>query len=284
MRRLLVSVLLAMSAGSAWSQGNFLVGAARWTSRRPTSRRPATPRSSRPSTRSSTPPARGPRTTAHAAGSTRSRTPDTDGSGDFSYPLSSPPDGGVPVPEPFCDYNHNGRWDGIYVSGGIEEHAVRIHDPIDVRAIAFSDGSRTAVLASVVAQGIHENYTHDMRARARALTGDAQLETFVSANHNEARQIPSASTGPGGGGRHGSQPGIDEYYMDFVVEQVARAAKQAVDDLRPAALRVREFVLPPGSTFACPTTSPPRTTTARRLPSTPRYVSSRRATRAATPS
>src|SRR6185436_6588692 len=36
---------------------------------------------------------------------------DVDGSGDFSYPLSSPPDGGIPVPEPFCDYNHNGRWD-----------------------------------------------------------------------------------------------------------------------------------------------------------------------------
>src|SRR3954452_17707153 len=32
---------------------------------------------------------------------------DTDGSGDFSYPLNS---AGAPAPEPFCDYNGNGRW------------------------------------------------------------------------------------------------------------------------------------------------------------------------------
>src|SRR5206468_4291816 len=37
---------------------------------------------------------------------------DTDGSGDFNYP------GGTA--EPFCDYNHNGRREGIYPSGEIE--------------------------------------------------------------------------------------------------------------------------------------------------------------------
>src|SRR3954470_9269918 len=40
---------------------------------------------------------------------------DTDASGDFSYPAGSP--------EPFCDYNGNGRWDGIYLSGGINHLA-----------------------------------------------------------------------------------------------------------------------------------------------------------------
>ncbi len=172
---------------------------------------------------------------------------DTDGSGDFSYPLSSPPDGGVPAPEPFCDFNHNGRWDGLYVSGGIEQHARRIHDPIDVRAIAFSDGTSTAVVASVVAQGIHESYTHEMRDRARALTGNAALETFVSADHNESSpDTVGIYGGPAEAGVTGLNSGIDEYYMDFVVEQVAQAAKQAVDDLRPASLWVREFVVPAG--------------------------------------
>src|SRR4051812_32463798 len=37
---------------------------------------------------------------------------DTDGTGDFSYPLSGG-GGTAPAPEPFCDYNHNNRWDGI---------------------------------------------------------------------------------------------------------------------------------------------------------------------------
>ena len=46
---------------------------------------------------------------------------DTDGSGDFNYPGGSP--------EPFCDYNGNGRWDGIYLSGGIDHLAKFLHDP-----------------------------------------------------------------------------------------------------------------------------------------------------------
>src|SRR5438876_1481290 len=65
---------------------------------------------------------------------------DTDGSGDFSYPLSGGP-GTAPAPEPFCDYNHNGRWDGVYLSGGADHQAKSVHDPIDARAVAFSDGT-----------------------------------------------------------------------------------------------------------------------------------------------
>src|SRR5438132_10582657 len=93
---------------------------------------------------------------------------DTDGSGSFSYPLSGGP-GTAPAPEPFCDYNHNGRWDGIYLSGGADHQAKSVHDPIDARAVAFSDGSRTAVIASVVAQGIFENYIGEARTEAEAL-------------------------------------------------------------------------------------------------------------------
>src|SRR6266571_784312 len=87
---------------------------------------------------------------------------DTDGSGDFSYPASGDP-GTAPAPEPFCDYNHNGRWDGIYLSGGSDHHAKAVHDPIDARAVAFSDGSKTVVVESVVAQGIFENYIREAR-------------------------------------------------------------------------------------------------------------------------
>ena len=81
---------------------------------------------------------------------------DTDGSGDFNYPLSGG-GGGAPVPEPFCDYNGNGRWDGIYSSGGIDvQPDTSVHDPIDARAVAIGDGTHTVALVSVVAQGLHE--------------------------------------------------------------------------------------------------------------------------------
>jgi hypothetical protein len=72
---------------------------------------------------------------------------DTDGSGDFNYPDQA----GAPTAEPFCDYNHNGRWEGIYLSGGANQLAKTLHDPIDARAIAVSDGAKTVVLVSVVA-------------------------------------------------------------------------------------------------------------------------------------
>src|ERR687888_1978425 len=52
---------------------------------------------------------------------------DTDGSGTFNYPVSGGP-GSAPAPEPFCDYNHNGRWEGIYLSGDQDQQAKYFHD------------------------------------------------------------------------------------------------------------------------------------------------------------
>src|SRR4051794_40978476 len=73
-----------------------------------------------------------------------------------------------PPPEQYCDANNNGRYDGIYSSGGIDALANRVHDDIDARAIAFGDGSKTIVVVSVVAQGLFENYTRQMRDDAIA--------------------------------------------------------------------------------------------------------------------
>src|SRR5206468_7130589 len=98
---------------------------------------------------------------------------DVQGFGHFEYP------------DPFCDADHNGRWDGIYISGGVDHVAQQVHDPIDARAIALSDGRRTVVVVSVVAQGIHETYTHRMRDRAKALRPGID-ELIVSSNHNES--------------------------------------------------------------------------------------------------
>ena len=93
----------------------------------------------------------------------RGALPGHHGSGDFNYP------GGTA--EPFCDYNHNGRWDGIYLSGGIDHLAKAVHDRIDARAVAFSYRSRTVVLVSVIAQGIFENYIREARTEAESLAG-----------------------------------------------------------------------------------------------------------------
>ncbi len=188
---------------------------------------------------------------------------DTDGSGDFNYPEVA----GVRTPEPFCDYNHNGRWEGIYLSGGQDHHAVPstdpipgyngpAHDPIDARAVAFSDGQKTVVLVSVIAQGIFENYIREARQQAEALAGQPPHdqscghidEMVVSSNHNESSPdtigLYGAPEDPTGS--LGLNSGIDEYYMDWLAERIADAAVAACEDRQPASMREVEFPVPPG--------------------------------------
>jgi hypothetical protein len=190
---------------------------------------------------------------------------DVDGSGDFSYPLGTPEDPvfgdddpvfgdphSTPVPEPFCDYNHNGRWDGIYISGGVNHLAKRIHDPIDVRAVAISDGSKTIAIASVVAQGIFENYIAEARQKAEAMAAAqpacGRLDGLVvSSNHNESSPdsvgIYGAPEDPTG--TFGLNSSIDEHYMSFLVDRIAKAVVDACAARRPATLSEREVRLPP---------------------------------------
>jgi hypothetical protein len=187
---------------------------------------------------------------------------DTDGSGNFSYPVGGDP--AAPAPEPFCDYNHNGRWDGIYLSGGQDHQAVPSpnpipgysgpgHDPIDARAVAFTgDNGKTVVLVSVVAQGIFENYISEARAEAEALAGQSSCghidEMVVSANHNESSPdtigLYGAPADPTGS--FGVNSGIDEYYMDWLNDRIAHAAVDACDNRRQASLREVEFPVPAG--------------------------------------
>jgi hypothetical protein len=186
---------------------------------------------------------------------------DTDDSGDFNYPEQ----GGVRTPEPYCDFNHNGRWEGIYLSGGTDQHAVPSpnpipgysgpgHDPIDARAVAFSDGSKTVVLVSVVAQGIFENYVREARTLAQTLAGQGAHqascghidEMVVSSNHNESSPDTIGLYGapPDPTGTIGLNSGIDEYYMDWLDEQMANAAVEACDNRQPASLHEVEFPVP----------------------------------------
>src|SRR5205807_2789564 len=157
---------------------------------------------------------------------------DLGGAGRFEYP------------DPFCDANLNGRWDGIYLSGGVDHVAQRVHDPIDAGAVALSDGVRTAVVVSVVAQGIHETYTHRVRDRVRALQ-PAITDVIVSANHNESSPDTVGIYGaPSLGGVTGGRSGIDDYYMSFLVNRVADAALAAYDARTPATLAATQFPVP----------------------------------------
>jgi hypothetical protein len=174
---------------------------------------------------------------------------DVNGSGYFDY---ADPAAGTPQ-EPYCDANHNGRYDGIYVSSGVNQLAAVVHDPIDARAVAFSDGARTVVLMSVVSQGIFNAYqpddslgTKDMRKRAKALRPGI-TDVVVSSNHNESSPDPIGIYGaPDAGGNlpSGANSGIDDYYMDWLADRVAEAAAKAYDNRQPATLWARKFPTP----------------------------------------
>src|SRR5207302_7402404 len=134
--------------------------------------------------------------------------------------------------------------------------AAVVHDPIDARAVAFSDGTSTVVVVSVVAQGIFNAYqpdlngdigtlgTKDMRARAQQLRPGI-TDMIVSANHNESSPdsigiygAPAPDPSP-----VGLRSGIDDYYMAFLVERVAQAAAAAYDGRRPATIGATSFLL-----------------------------------------
>jgi len=170
---------------------------------------------------------------------------DTNGDGEFDY---NPSGGGgtAPAPEPFCDYNHNGRWDGIYTSGQIatQPKLIDAGSALDARAVAISDGSHTDVIVSVSAQGIHANYDDAAIAQAKSARPGQIDNMVVSANHNESSPdtvgIYGAPADPTG--VVGLNSGIDEYYMAFLEKQVAQAADDAVGNLAPASLSTTSFV------------------------------------------
>jgi hypothetical protein len=139
-------------------------------------------------------------------------------------------------PDPLCDVNANGRWDGLYADNQWGP-MTGVHDPIDVRAVAISDGHHPPlVYASVTAIGVFDYYTEQARWDLEQRYG-IHARLVVSANHNESSPDTIGLYGPldtplGVGVRSG----IDEYYMRFLDDRIARAGAAAVHNLRPARL------------------------------------------------
>lgn len=236
----LPSLIIAACAPTTQAAEPFDVGAAR-TSVTPPTYAPSQDAAAFPNCNTST--YDGPRQFAFEEPYT-----DSDSSGEFNYGKG----GEALVPEPFCDANANGRWDGIYLSGGVDHLARDVHDPIDARALAIRGGGRTVVVVSVVAQGIFKDYIDLARQEAKAMRPGI-TDVVVSANHNESSPDtigiygapPVPDDVPVLGGAVGLHSGIDDYYMSFLVNRIAVAAAHAFDRLRPATLRAASVRLPP---------------------------------------
>jgi hypothetical protein len=156
---------------------------------------------------------------------------DRNGDGTFSY--------GKDVP---CDANHNGRWDGLYSSGGVDHLAEWVHDDIWARALAVSDGMHTIVIESVTSQGLF--IEDDMRIRDGIGAHDPSVaQVYVSSTHNESSPDPIGIYGApdDGTGSAGVFSGVDDYYIDYLVQQSVAAGTEAIAAMVPAQMRLTEF-------------------------------------------
>ena len=154
-------------------------------------------------------------------------------------PTTAADGGGAP-----CDVNANGRWDGIYADNGTGP-MTGVHDPLQVRAVAISDGRHIPVVyASVDVIGLFDSYTDLARADLLKRYG-VHAALVVSANHNESSPD---TIGLYGGDQTplgvGVRSGIDQYYMAFLADRIARAAADAVHALAPAALYANQVQTP----------------------------------------
>ena len=102
---------------------------------------------------------------------------------------------GAAPPEPFCDYNHNGRWEGIYLSGGVQPPREDACTTRSTRAPSPSPTARRPSCSCRWSPRGSSRTTSARRApRRRRSPGRAPHqascghidEMVVSSNHNES--------------------------------------------------------------------------------------------------
>lgn len=124
----------------------------------------------------------------------------------------------------------------VYMAGfGNNRVATAVHDHLYARCLALSAAGQTVVLCGVDSIGLFSDDVEQIRAAVKkhfaagkkAPTGD--LNVVVASTHDHEAPDTMGLWGPAQG-----QSGINDSYNSFVVEQAAKAAAEAVRDLRPA--------------------------------------------------
>jgi hypothetical protein len=142
--------------------------------------------------------------------------------------------------DPFVDCNGNGRWDGILLGGGgnSPRFATTVADPVTARALVVSNHKQTIAIEVLDQEGVFNMY--QARIRAQVLADGYPLDgIFISATHDE-----SSPDTLGISGVNQTVSGVDEYYVDFMVTQSAKAIEKAYNALRPARIKYAEAIEP----------------------------------------
>ncbi|MHB8605513.1 MAG: hypothetical protein ACYDCK_09685 [Thermoplasmatota archaeon] len=171
------------------------------------------------------------------------------------------------VGDPFCDANANGRYDAPWVAGGSGADkwpaATDAANPVSAQAIVVGaraseasarDSGEKIAMVVVDSIGIMKPTIDAIRHEAMERAPDL-ADVFVSSTHDESAPDPIGLWGPDGSeapqdpqGVLTTVPamsGVDEYYMQFLVDRVAGAVAAADARAEPAMLKLAMANQPP---------------------------------------
>jgi hypothetical protein len=142
--------------------------------------------------------------------------------------------------DPYIDCNGNGRWDGILLGGGGNNprFASTVADAVTARALVVSNQQQTIAVEVLDQEGLFNVYQDQIRAKVAA-DGYRLDGIFISATHDESS--------PDTLGISGVSPiisGVDAYYVDYLVNQSAKAIEDAYRNRRPARIKYAEAIEP----------------------------------------
>src|SRR3989441_1465838 len=170
--------------------------------------------------------------------------PYKDINGNGRYDAGDPLDPSTCPPEPFLDCPTptanggvrppDGRWDGIYLDGGSGHNRIptTLLDPIWARTIVVGNGVHTISITVADQEGVFKEIWDLVRQKVRADGGFGLDEMFMSSTHDE-----SAPDTIGIGGPSATVSGVDPFYVEFMIAQVAQSIEDAAQSARPAFIR-----------------------------------------------
>jgi hypothetical protein len=137
--------------------------------------------------------------------------------------------------EPYTDANGNGEFDGVWIAGfGNGRAATGVHDPLEVRALAFRYNDITVVWAVIDTVGYFINEM-DLVRQDPMLQGMNIDKVIISATH-----VHEAVDTVGLWGRDLARTGLNRAYQTRVRTRTAAALRAALTALRPVRMRVAQ--------------------------------------------
>ncbi len=160
--------------------------------------------------------------------------------GHYDGPTDVTNPSGVFPGDPYVDCNHDGRWDGNLLGGGSSTPRFfdKVADPVTARAMVVSNGTESLAVEVVDQEGLFNVYQQQIRARVAA-DGYRLNDIFISATHDE-----SAPDSLGLGGVTATTSGVNNFWVQYMVAQSAKAIEHAYQAMRPARIRYTEVLEP----------------------------------------